>query len=237
MAQRKKRAHIMPDGEGLIFEWALNNRLEKRTQLAEKLQAEFEKRKWDVPEIEVLERKISWYRNHAEAGPLEKPWSMATLDEYSLPPQAVPAVLKVWKFRTEGETTFTIREAKWAARLSGLIEDIPGLSARANQYARLELIYEVLKLPFDSTDLDRLLMGLPLHLTHIESLLPLLAEQKDGIDQIRGFKQGKRKSLLIHPHGRETISTESAVISPGLGRQIKEYTEAQAEKDKGKGQK
>ena len=223
MTKRGKRANITPDGEATIIARALERPRLQRTALAEKLQVEFEGLGYDVPEIEVLERKISWYRNHATDDPQEKPWSTATLDNnYPIPPEALPLVLKVWKLCIEKGQGFTIREAKWAARLSGLLVDIETLSYKASQYARTELLYQLIDRPFDSNNLDRLLMGLPVALTGIESLLPLLAEQEDGIDQIRDIKQKKRKKLTIHPSGQNAISNESPHISLGLARELSE---------------
>jgi len=132
--------------------------------------------------------------------PQEKPWSTAMLDDYPISPEATASVLKVWKFRIEKENTFTIREAKWAARLSGLLEDIEKLSWRASQYARTELMFQLIGRPFDSIVLDKLLMGLPAGIGTFMEFLALLAEQKedlesgikDGVEQIRELIQAKQ---------------------------------------------
>lgn len=133
--------------------------------------------------------------------PQEKPWRMDTLDKHPIPPEAVPSVLKLWKSRIENGNTFTIREAKWASRLSRRLEDIEKLSYKASQYARTELMYQLIGRPFDSTGLDRLLEGLPVGVRYFEDILPFLAEQrenqdkgiKDGVEvmreQVRGIKQ------------------------------------------------
>jgi hypothetical protein len=177
MVCRRTRANITPDGEVTIITRALEFPCLQRTALAGNLQAEFESLGYGVPKIKVLEKKISWYRNHAADAPQEKRWSTAALDNnYPIPPEALPLVLKVWKSRIEKGGTFTIREAKWAARLSGLLVDIETLSYKASQYARTELLYQLIDRPFDSNNLDRLLMGLPEAPTDIKSLLPLLRE-------------------------------------------------------------
>jgi hypothetical protein len=92
----------------------------KRTRLAEKIQNEV---RWPgkAPEIEVLERKISHYRKQAINYPEDKPWSMATIDKYPVPPQAIPAVLACWKRCVQNDTVLTIREAKWVSRLYALV--------------------------------------------------------------------------------------------------------------------
>jgi hypothetical protein len=94
----------------------------KRTKLAEKIQAEVP---WPgkPPTIEVLERKISRYRKQVIDYPEDKPWSMATLDKYSIPPEAIPAVLACWKQRVRSRSILTIREAKWVSRLYALMAD------------------------------------------------------------------------------------------------------------------
>ncbi len=216
MAKKGKRANITPDGEAIIMAGALEYPRLPRTKLAEKLQTEFERQRYDIPEIEVLERKISWYRNHAEAGPLEKPWSTATIDRYpelniEFPtPEALSRVLKVWKLRIERGDTFTIREAKWAARLSGLLEDTEKLSYKAGQYARTELMFELIGRPFDSIELDRSLMGLPVEVYDFKSFLWLLAEQrentergiKDGIEQVKDLITEKKQKGGVNQNER-----------------------------------
>jgi hypothetical protein len=210
-----------------------------RKVLAFQIQQEIERMGEIAPELSTLMKRISDYSKEIkDLDPQEKPWAMATLEEYPelIPPQAIPAVLKVWKFRTEKGISFTIREAKWAARLSGLLAEFPKdiitLSFKASQYARLELIYQVIDRPFDSTSLDRLLMGLPMAINNLESLFPLLAEQKDGIDQIREYKQGKRKNITVR-----FFQPDQAVINPGLSREIEEYTESLAEQENNKGKR
>ena len=97
-----------------------------------------------------------------ETDPLQQPWSMATLDLYPLPPDTLPAVLRVWKARVEESRGFTVREAQWTARLSFVAgeEDTKYLSFKAAEYAHTELEYGLIDRPFDSTMLDRDLMGL-----------------------------------------------------------------------------
>ena len=160
MTVRGKRAHITSGGEAIIIARSLEYPRLQRTKLAAKLQDEFEAAGYDIPQMEVLERKISKYRNQAEAGQQENPWSMATLDDYPIPPEAIPAVLDVWKFRVAREEGFTIREAKWASRYSVLVTDMEDLSFIANLYAHTELMSVFIHRPFDSTVLDKLLMDL-----------------------------------------------------------------------------
>ncbi|MFP3880585.1 MAG: hypothetical protein ACLFVA_06495 [Dehalococcoidia bacterium] len=122
MTIKGQRAWIRDDEELQICRYTLEFRHMQRTELAGKIQAEVH---WPgkPPEIEVLERKISKYRKHAVDHPEDRPWSMATLDKYPIPPQAIPAVLACWKQRVESSGTLTIREAKWVSKLYALMAD------------------------------------------------------------------------------------------------------------------
>jgi len=105
----------------------------------------------------------------------DSPWSTATLERYPdlsiepPTPEALSAVLHVWRLHTEKGIGFSIREAKWTGRLSALIheqgksqaEETENLSKYAIRYAHHELIHAILGLPFDSTVLDYQVMDLP----------------------------------------------------------------------------
>ena len=165
---------------------------------AKEVKAEINKRLGqDWPGLSVVQKELSKIKLIAD-NPQEKPWSTATLDSYPIPTEALPAVLKVWKSRIEKGQGFTIREAKWTARLSALEQDTERLFFLASRHARTELIFELIGRPFDSTELDRSLMGLPVGVSNLKSFLWLLAETredmergiKDGVEQIKAIKKG-----------------------------------------------
>jgi hypothetical protein len=172
------------------------------------------------PSLSKVQKVLATIRKKANElpdSPQDKPWSTATLDEHPIPPEAIPGVLKVWKLRAEKGDSFTIREAKWAARLSALITDPEKLSARASEYAHLELIYQLIGRPFDTTRMDRLLMGLTLTITlknGFEGFLPLLAQQEDGVAQIRDLRSGKGKGITIGKEQPpdESLTKEQAIV-------------------------
>ena len=69
-------------------------------------------------------------------------------------------------------------------------------------------MFELIGRPFDSTELDRSLMGLPVEVSDFKSMLWLLAETrageiegvKDGVEQVENIIQkGKLKMLLNKP--------------------------------------
>ena len=70
-------------------------------------------------------------------------------------------------------------------------------SSIASRYARAELMYEIMKRPFDSTGLDKLLMGLPVGVSTLEDFLPFLAEQDDSIDQLRSVVKGTKRNRQL----------------------------------------
>jgi len=162
MTVKGKRAYIPPEAEGIIITRALEYPRLKRTPLAEKLQKELQSKKYDVPEIEVLERKISKYRQRVTADPQDKPWSTATLDNYPIPPEALSSVLQAWVYTQEKmDGMFTIRHAKWVSRLYAAIKDIRELTRLASSYATSELIGEISKkTTFNSSPLDLQLYAL-----------------------------------------------------------------------------
>jgi hypothetical protein len=135
-----KRANITPEGRAIIASRALGHPRIQRTSLAEKLQEELEAMGQDVPKLEVLERMISSFRNHETHDPQEKPWSIATLADYPIPPQALPAVLKAYKAQAEKGRPLTIRQAKWVSRLSAIEEPLKS----AVMLAEMERLAELL---------------------------------------------------------------------------------------------
>ena len=116
----------------------------KRWELARKsagVLKEHEK-SWDAPWLE------------------DDPWCSGSLRNYEIPPDALPTVLRVWKLCLATEREFTIRDARWVARLSATVKDVVKLSYWARRYASSELVCQVSNQRFDSSALDAyLVMG------------------------------------------------------------------------------
>lgn len=162
------------------------------------------------PGLSKVQKVLATIRKKAKElpdDPQDKPWNMATLDEYPISPEAIPEVLRIWALRMESGISFTIREAKWAARFSAFILDGSKYSRRtistlASQYARLEVVYQLVGRPFDSTIFERELMGVKRKYTAdlrgFKPFLPILTAKGDGMEQLKGFikdikKVGKSK--------------------------------------------
>lgn len=115
-----------------------------------------------APSLETTKRIISQVRN--SENPIDKPWHLATLDDNrSIPTSAIPVLLKIKKAHK-----LSIREAKWAARLYPWFNSMENMTPdekleftyyNAYNYALSEAISELAGVPFDSSKLDRELLG------------------------------------------------------------------------------
>ena len=141
---------------------------EVRNEVSHILQKSNPKLPSDWPGLSTVQKVLAIVRK-PQIDPQNKPWSMGTLNEYPIPPDAIPSVLKVWKHwddmvREVGldklafDPTLTIRGAKWAGRLAHVIDDIGVLAVWALQYASVEQMLQYLGKPFDSHVLDDELM-------------------------------------------------------------------------------
>jgi len=109
------------------------------------------------PSLSTVQKVLALIRKNRPADPKDKPWSLASLAEYEIPPEAMPMVMSVYKKRLAEKdelTKFTIREALWIARLYNIIEPKDLVYDWAFLYAGEEWVCEFLGKPFDNTKLD-----------------------------------------------------------------------------------
>ncbi|MFC2027070.1 hypothetical protein ACFLU3_00125 [Chloroflexota bacterium] len=163
----KRGSTISPKVKKTITHEALASKEMPRKALAVKLGKLIKDMGEPVPKEETIKKIISSVRNNAKFAE-DKPWSLGALQNYPLPPEALPSVLKVWKYcladagpvpvdeNAEGVPDFlTIREAKWVARLYTLIpNDTEDLLMWANHYAIEERGNEAWDLDYDSRVID-----------------------------------------------------------------------------------
>lgn len=143
MNKGRKRATITPENEIQIYLAAMAEPRKQRTKLAEELQGSI---KWkdSPPEVEVLEKKISEYRNNITKGPEDMLWSTLTMWDGVISSEDLPVVLRAWVYtRASLKVNFTIRNAKWVARLRCVIPDIVMLTVTARRYSDLEIMYKL----------------------------------------------------------------------------------------------
>ena len=95
------------------------------------------------PGLVSIRKKLAEIRK--EPSNIEEPWSIATLPKTpEISSDVLPNVLNAWVYaREQLKAEFTVREAKWAARLCYVIKDIDVLTSTAILYARRELITEI----------------------------------------------------------------------------------------------
>jgi len=146
-----------------------NSRKQGKTE--SEIRIEYEKADKQLPGNDSIRNFI---RELTKKDKLNEPFSIASLENCPISPEAIPAVLRVWEYHTKAKQQvessgksgkdweFTIRMAKWAARLSGIIKDTQKLSEWAYRYADAEYLYGLLGHPFDSTGLDQWLLGIPI---------------------------------------------------------------------------
>jgi len=107
----------------------------------------------------ILPAKATLPREERPLG-LEAPWSLgvSVQPEHGITPDSTGDLLAVWNYCLAIGRVFTIREAKWVARLRNAITDQKGTTAElfafAYEYAVRERICEILNKQMDTTDLD-----------------------------------------------------------------------------------
>jgi hypothetical protein len=95
---------------------------------------------------------------------MSKPWNLGSLAEYPMPNEALPVVLQCCKEAQLSDSSFTVREAKWCANLSAIINDTRTLVSFTAGYANREIIHEAKTKhsePFDTSNLDKILTMAP----------------------------------------------------------------------------
>ncbi|MFC2013364.1 hypothetical protein ACFLU8_00510 [Chloroflexota bacterium] len=143
--------------------------LDHRDWVAEEIQKEvndiLRKRnplvKLNWPGLSAVQKILTNIRSRAkdiESEPEDRLWSVPSLAEHEIPPQALPAVLNVWALTLEQNfPPFTIREAKWVARLSCVIETPFSLWWWANAVAHKERVMKVTGSYHTDRELDSVL--------------------------------------------------------------------------------
>ncbi len=126
------------------------------------------------PGLSAVQKKLAAYRSsfnkQASLKTFKTPWSLGSLLQDDMSPEAIQMVLLVQKFRrSRDEGPLTIPEAKWVARLFRFFDPIlktdklqsminldklENLSIWAQWYAARELASKVGNIPLDTSDFD-----------------------------------------------------------------------------------
>lgn len=126
------------------------------------------------PGLSAVQKKLAAYRSsfnkQASLKTFKTPWSLGSLCDDDISPDATPVILAVQKLRRlREEAPLTVPEAKWVARLYRFVHPIlqtdalqpavnedklNDLSIWAQWYAARELAAKVANIPLDTSDFD-----------------------------------------------------------------------------------
>lgn len=126
------------------------------------------------PGLSAVQKKLAAYRSsfnkQASLKTFKTPWSLGSLCDNDISPDATPVILAVQKLRRlREEAPLTVPEAKWVARLYRFVHPIlktdalqsvvnedklNDLSIWAQWYAARELAAKVANIPLDTSDFD-----------------------------------------------------------------------------------
>jgi hypothetical protein len=110
------------------------------------------------PGLSAVQKELTTIRKRESERPseldeLDKPWSVGSLNKHPIPPESLPAVMRVYYAERLDQRTFeylkkaqnllTIRQALWIARLATVYKDPVTLVYIARFYAMDERVAEV----------------------------------------------------------------------------------------------
>jgi len=101
-------------------------------------------------------------KNMNRPSPEDEPWSMGALNRCAVDSSALPVLLELRDYLSKQGQSLTIREAKWAARITPLIHTkvIPYLEALSQWsyvYAYSERVHELAEVELDTQELDTII--------------------------------------------------------------------------------
>ena len=155
----------------------------------------------DWPGVSAVGKVLANIRSNLDKRPpetkrIDMPWSIGSLPQYSIPPEALPMVLRLYaqpmsvtvrvatqRLRVKAEPiSFSIRDALWVSRLSKLFSDPQDIWDFAAWCSVQERTYEAIGEATDFANIDRLLLK-KLGLNRLET-------NKGGKDERSHRKEG-----------------------------------------------
>jgi hypothetical protein len=89
-----------------------------------------------------------------KARDVDQPWSLGVSEIHGIGPEANKDLLELWKICLATGKYFSIRQAKWAARLRNIVQDKIFLEFWADLYALRERTCDILLIAPETSDLD-----------------------------------------------------------------------------------
>jgi len=103
-------------------------------------------------------------------GPLDWPWSLVSLPQYPISPEAIPFVLKVWARALLENKPITIREALWVGRLYPIFKAFAlGELGESSKVGEMETPLTLSASSFQAK-LNHILTSLPTDLSDVDAL-------------------------------------------------------------------
>ena len=137
----------------IIFLAATKDREADRKDVAAEIRRSLQESRLKQPAFSTLMNEISEARRTPKS-PLEEPWCVGLLPKYPMQPEALPALLEVWKVSLTKREPLTIREAQWVSRLYSFVKGRHQLRNWAKYYANRELAAEATQVPLDTSAAD-----------------------------------------------------------------------------------
>ncbi|MFC2047213.1 hypothetical protein ACFLTK_02920 [Chloroflexota bacterium] len=122
------------------------------------------------PGLSAVQKELTKIRKRdkersSELRSLDRPWSIGTLMEYDIPPEALPKIVQMQDFGRQTEKPLSIREARWVGRLHTLTTDMKILVGLSLHYALRERVCELTCIPMDTFNIDHIVLKNPLDAT------------------------------------------------------------------------
>lgn len=118
-------------------------------------------RAYSLPSLRTVQTALTQVRKREPELPdVDYPWSLGTSEEHGILPEATGDLLAVWVWSRAVGQPFTIRQAKWTARLRGLATAWPWEARESllyywsGLYALEERASKALGLSLDTSELD-----------------------------------------------------------------------------------
>lgn len=189
------------------------------------------------PGLSAVQKQLTKIRRrHGEitSEPEDGPWNVATLEQYPIPAEALPSVLHAWIYvREHINISFTVRQAKWVARLYAVIKDIPNLVTAAWYYNQNELVTRITesdaKPDTEGVDLNvfELMTGeqlsiergfqiLGINREHFDSTVDSKTKDKHSIESFARYLRRRRETT--------SVGVSNFTYQTGIWNMIKAYS-------------
>ena len=208
--------HVAPEMERLIIDTWLTMRTNDYEPAAKEVRysviRQLEKQGYsesDIPKLRTFQEYLRRARKkHIELKGLpideQKLWTMASLNELELSPEAIPYVLQVWRYSVNLGAEFTIRQAKWVARLLRLekrFNDLENplmialywLSWCSGEYAYLEMLASKSGIKCNTENFDREIAVAKIYPHESYNAINVLSDMIERMD--KSMKQALHKSI------------------------------------------